>query len=653
MIGQTARAQDSIQEVWTSNSGGFELRLDPAALVGVGFVTVDSSSAAAAGDRVNDIEFIVLRESNMQIVVVNDFLGNMLGGELRGLPAFTLHSAGKRVEVASPAVAIRESNDADYDFIFRDSATGLRLFELTGGNVDFDARLGLFSMSDALARITADLAAALGVPQAAGRTVGSVSFDGQMRVTERVVLHHGDPVEAELPPDDDDGGFETYDDDFPSEGPDVIVGELPSLQQFGREGSVVGLAVGTTSCNKGNVELHWYSMPEVDHPVIPMNLYRLKDDRFEHIGQSWLKHAFTALQQNACNFGCQSSGTGTLLGVGCSDPYGAGLNSGQNGLGSRAWVNPYTGEYPSDANQHGGHSHNGISHRIQVDDADLDDDENTGAQYFAEAQYVTPHDSSGGNQYNNASYRKFNVIGDSGGTYDIDPIGNTVREEPAINAWTGSTQTLVEPAPGEDGWAILAYKVTGPVDGTYHYEYALYNMHLDRGIRRFTVPLGCGVTVSNIGFHAVKNHAGELNDGTDDDSGFSNAPWTVNQTASGVTWKTASFGNNPNANAIRWGTLHNFRFDANAAPVDAGGTVGFFKIAGTMEVATQGPGAVVLPGDLTDDGLIDTDDVAPFVAVLLDSSGASQVTLCAADVNGDGDVNGIDIQAFCFAMMGG
>ena len=83
------------------------------------------------------------------------------------------------------------------------------------------------------------------------------------------------------------------------------------MAQFGSSGTQVGLAVGTTSCNNGDVELDWFALPQVDHPVIPQNLYRMSggasnNDRFEQVGQSWLKHAFTALQDNACGFGCTS-----------------------------------------------------------------------------------------------------------------------------------------------------------------------------------------------------------------------------------------------------------------------------------------------------------------------------------------------------------
>src|SRR5206468_2823822 len=143
-------------------------------------------------------------------------------------------------------------------------------------------------------------------------------------------------------------------------GPDVIVGDLPAMQQFGSSGTQVGLAVGTTSCNNGNVELDWFQLSSTDHPVIPQNLYRMSggatnNDHIEQIGQSWLKHAFTALQENACGFGCvphpsgTPAGDGTHLGVGCSDPYSSSLNGGQSGLGSRAWVNSFTGAFPSTA----------------------------------------------------------------------------------------------------------------------------------------------------------------------------------------------------------------------------------------------------------------------------------------------------------------
>src|SRR5205085_9441226 len=204
-----------------------------------------------------------------------------------------------------------------------------------------------------------------------------------------------------------------------------IVGELPAVSQAtspngGVTGNYVGLGVGTTSCNAGTVDLDWFQLPNNDHPVIPQNLYRMSGganntERFEQVGQSWLKHAFTALTGNACGFGCNGVG-GSHLGVGCSDPYGASLNASQGGLGSRAWVNPFTGAYPSTSASHSSHTHTGTTHRLLVEMNDLNTTLNPGATYFAEAQYITPHEyawcqANPGqcNMYNNASYRQFSV----------------------------------------------------------------------------------------------------------------------------------------------------------------------------------------------------------------------------------------------------
>src|SRR5204863_3035774 len=100
---------------------------------------------------------------------------------------------------------------------------------------------------------------------------------------------------------------------------------------------------------------------------------------------------------------------------------------------------------------------------------------------------------------------------------------------------------------------------------------------------------GCGVTVSNVGFHAPINHPGFPNDGTQGDAGYSNAAWTANQTASALSWSSETFAQNQNANAIRWGTLYNFRFDSNRPPQAANATVNFFKTGTFVTVGIQAP----------------------------------------------------------------
>jgi hypothetical protein len=391
-------------------------------------------------------------------------------------------------------------------------------------------------------------------------------------------------------------------------GPDVIVGELIGLVQSDN-GSIdgrVGLALGTDACNQGTEDVHWFALPSSDHPFIPQNLYRMSGgvdntQQFEQVGQSWGKHAFAAASADTCGFGCNGVG-GSELGSGCSDAYGTGLNGNQNGIGSRAWVNPFTGNFPgSAANDHSGHSHDVTAHRILVDVNDLNTSLNPGAAYFAEAQYVVPHEytwcqSNPGqcNMYNNSSYERYTVTGINQ-PFTFTPVGTTVREQPAINAWTGATVNRIEPDPGNDGIWFMGYKVSNPSVGVWHYEYALYNENLDRAIQSFSVPLGPGVNISNIGFHAPPQHPGWAHDGTLGDAGYSSTPWNVTKDASSITWSTETFAQNQNANAIRFGTLYNFRFDADQPPNPTDATIGFFKTGAPMPVVVQAPGDVPAP----------------------------------------------------------
>ena len=56
-------------------------------------------------------------------------------------------------------------------------------------------------------------------------------------------------------------------------------------------------------------------LPQTDHPVVPQNLYRMSggadnNERFEQIGQSWMKHTFFALEDSVCGT-CNTSGCQT------------------------------------------------------------------------------------------------------------------------------------------------------------------------------------------------------------------------------------------------------------------------------------------------------------------------------------------------------
>ena len=376
----------------------------------------------------------------------------------------------------------------------------------------------------------------------------------------------------------------------PNTGPDVIVGDLQDIANYAGQ-NIAGIdydavAFGTYSCNIGTVWVNWIAGTN-QHPVIDNNLYKYKvvngAGRFEQVGMSWLKHGFYALSDNLCCNGCQAT-DGTHLGVQCSDPYTAARNGGQPGAGPRWQVNAATGvfTYPPANPTYSG----SVARRCQVKVSDLEASSSS-VHFFGEAQYVTQDDAAAGNAYNNASYREVGVTG--GGTaWNFALMGNTVREDPAIRAWaaldpTVNVTNIDIPA---DGRLVLAWQVTNLGGGQWHYEYALFNLNSDLSVQALSVPKGAGVTVTNIGFHDIAYHDGDgpgnVNfDGTD---------WPASNGSGSVDWSTSTFAQNQSANALRWGSLYNFRFDANIAPVSGTLTLSTFKTPGSVMVQADVPG---------------------------------------------------------------
>src|SRR5207247_422477 len=115
------------------------------------------------------------------------------------------------------------------------------------------------------------------------------------------------------------------------------------------------------------------------------------------------------------------------------------------------------------------------------------------------------------------------------------------------------------------------------------------NENLDRSIQSFSVPVAAGVNLSNIEFHAPPQEPGWSNDGTFNSQGYSSTPWSVTQAGGSITWNCETFAQNQNANAVRFGTLYNFRFDAYQPPHTTSATVGYFKTGSPMPVVIQAP----------------------------------------------------------------
>jgi hypothetical protein len=549
------------------------------------------------------LQFAVGGNSFFPILVFNDLLRGPEPGSMALIPAaFNAPAYGLPATLGASLkqlVVEKLPSDRGVDLAVRDGNTGFTFFNVEGHQYNYDANAQSLTITNGRLLISKEFANALGRPSDTSVIVGKISIGATMQPIEINRLDANGNIKSASLPALHQPGVGTV------PGPDVIVGDLIDLVQLdnGAVNGKVGVSLGTDACNQGTENVEWIALPDNRHPFIPQNLYRMSggatnNERFEQIGQSWGKHAFAAASSNTCGFGCNGVG-GDHLGSGCSDAYGAGLNGAQDLIGSRAWVNPFTGFFAQnpDPNDHAGHNHDATAHRILVDVDDLNTSLNAGASYFAEAEYIVPHEGTWCqshpdecNQYNNASYRQCSVIGVNQ-PFSFNFVGSTVREQPAIMAWTGATVNEGQPDPGNDGIFFVGYKVTGPTAGVYHYEYAIYNQNLDRAIQSFEVvyPLFPPIVLNNVGFHAPPQHPGFANDGTQGDAGYSSDPWIFITSFTSATWNCQTFAENQNANAIRFGTLYNFRFDSTAPPAETTANIGFFKTGSPISVKVQAP----------------------------------------------------------------
>ncbi len=426
-------------------------------------------------------------------------------------------------------------------------------------------------------------------------------------------------------------------------GADVIVGAIPNVSKYGSVvvggRTVMAYAIGTTSCNIGTAQLEWFASPDNRHPFIPMNAFRYRNGRFEQIGLSWGKHGFTALQQTLCG-SCQASSTGNYLGIGCSDPYSSSLNGGQSGLGARHEINAATGVFPGSYNSGMPGAAATIGRRLQIDSAFLDPAQNSGSQYFFEAQYIHQQDATAGNKMNNASYRGFTVGALMSGAYSLTLTGATIQQKPAIEAWPliDTNASIANADVPNDGRFIAGVSVRNNGNGTWRYEYAVHNLNSDRAGRSFTVPVPSGVSVTNIGFKDIDYHSGEP---------FSPTDWTSSVADGLVSWTGGAYATSATSNALRFATMYNFWFDADQPPQVVQAAIGLFKpgsagMPSSINVASKGPSAPPTnPADLDGDGVVAAEDLT----ILLSNWGGSG----EGDINSDGTIDAEDLTALLSA----
>ncbi|HLP85299.1 MAG TPA: hypothetical protein VK157_13200 [Phycisphaerales bacterium] len=360
---------------------------------------------------------------------------------------------------------------------------------------------------------------------------------------------------------------------------DVTLADPNDVSNYGLVGNIRGYAWGSRTCNRGNQVLLWQNNGT---PGLAMNMHRLHNGRFQQVGWSFVKLACCAASTSFAACGtCQGGGGG--LGIGCLDTYSSGWNGGQSRLGPRSAMNASTGAFQPHNPPAG--TTNAIFRRLQVLDSDLNTTASgqfSGARYFSEGVYVASDENMAG-RMNNATYRPLDMTNVTNRTFAM--AGTAVMGTPAIQAWRDHglglnvpdtsvtiSQVDVPGASGPEGRFWYGYKVRNLGNGTWLYDYAIFNLNSDRSGGSFEIPIPCGVTVQNAGFSSPWYHSGEV---------YNSNAWTVTISNTSIKWQTdQTFAQNANANALRWGSTFSFWFEAKSPPsTNMSGVLGLFKPA--------------------------------------------------------------------------
>ncbi|MBI3817414.1 MAG: hypothetical protein HY286_01890 [Planctomycetes bacterium] len=367
-------------------------------------------------------------------------------------------------------------------------------------------------------------------------------------------------------------------------GLNVKLGGLSSLTEMGRTGTfpagMNGLAMTTTACNTGTVDVPWLAAMADNHPIIAFIVVRERGTRMQQISdRSYCKHGFFALSLNDCSPCQHPSPNGTWLGVGCSDTYSTSNNGDSYWLGPPDEIDPWLGMWnpvcshfdqgeppvppPADCDgirslsQSQVNALGPVAHRIHVSDQDL----NFNSSNYYYQGYYNIRSEAEANRGDNLGSKKFTPSW-TGSAWSIVTNDSAITYGSVLSRWNGATVTSNTNG-SDDGRVYVAVKVTGPTNGLYHYEYAIHNRDNMRGVCSIHLPVSPCTTVSGLGFHDV-------------DSDATNG-WTLTQTSTEIIIQ------NP-TNPVLWNSIYNVWFDSIAAPVTSG-------FSATLDEANPGPGA--------------------------------------------------------------
>src|SRR4030095_12061416 len=191
------------------------------------------------------LQFAAGTNSFFPILVFNDRLRSLEPGSIALIPQgrpVALLSVGLSAALKQLVVE-RLSPGANFDLAIKHARTGLTFFNVEGDEYNYDSNGQLLTIQAGRLLISDEFARVLGRPSDAGANVGKISIGVTMQPVEVQTIVNGETKSSVVPslPQPRPGT---------SPGPDVIVGDLPAMQQFGTAGTQVGLGSATTSCQR-------------------------------------------------------------------------------------------------------------------------------------------------------------------------------------------------------------------------------------------------------------------------------------------------------------------------------------------------------------------------------------------------------------------
>ena len=574
-------------------------------------------------DNLLRLQFTTPTTSALLFTVNDGIYQATIGGELIQPNNFTLSTVATTLSLDNFSII---PNAKDNTFIIQDN-TGNHLFSLdhTHSSLSLHKRTLLFDNMDL--RISNHFAKLLGKPHYSGLAIGYITITSDVISALAPAIAKGE-LNDDYPRCSDNRAANYLvnfnadpDDDITV---DVALDNIRSVQcrSCSPSDNTISIAPAVTLRNVGAADVPWFwrltgpnshkdpdisatghyeryngfiseggVIPDypVQHPYLVWALYHNTGKDIKMLGQSPVKHAFSAVNNN-CNPNIICPFGQILWAENCDDEYGISTNFRIDFLAPRDEIEAHTATWnhsPSHFDPDGdlvfnkdGTDNNPDHERLRVATDDLLQE----GDYYLEAWYIVHQDS---NIFNSIGYIKITPTFD--GQMWTFPIEGELQFGPVLNTWVNPQQNSSEQMQSVicstandelsecnagftngEGHLQLAVKTTDLGKGLHQYNYALMNLDYDLQVKELRIPISPNTTISDILF-------ADIDADSDND-------WQANQTEFFFTWSA------PDGNALDWGTLYTFSFVADAEPVNSPARLNSLEDNQTLRVKTLTPG---------------------------------------------------------------